>query len=390
MTTIVKAANAAQFLAIVPRLLGCHVTRSVVLVPFEGKRTCGGMRFDLPHADDEVDRLAATFIGMVCKLPDVDRVAIVVYTDEAFDGHGIPRESLVEALRIRADACGLAIVDALCVGPDAWGSYLDPDPAARRRPLDEVADGAPPLLEGMPEPAAHQSAGVELPTVDQARAEQVGRALTDLEHAVAVLCGPAPGCDAGSAASPDAAVADDDRVDPRALAAACTLDDLPDLFERALRWSPEDLTPYEAATMIWCLTRPALRDIATVDWCGGIAAGDEALDAQLRWEQGEEYPAHLAMHMWGEGDRPDVGRLKKALALTRMLAALSPREHRPGILATCAWLSWALGRSTHAGHYASSACEIEPEHGLAEIVLSFVAAGHLPEWAFARPGGEVT
>ena len=30
------------------------------------------------------------------------------------------------------------------------------------------------------------------------------------------------------------------------------------------------------------------------------------------------------------------------------------------------------------------ACDLEPEHGLAEIVRSFVHAGHLPDWAF-RP-----
>ena len=48
------------------------------------------------------------------------------------------------------------------------------------------------------------------------------------------------------------------------------------------------------------------------------------------------------------------------------------------------WLAWALGRSTHAERYAILACEVEPEHGLAEIVRSFVLAGHLPDWAFRR------
>jgi hypothetical protein len=66
--------------------------------------------------------------------------------------------------------------------------------------------------------------------------------------------------------------------------------------------------------------------------------------------------------------------------------AVAPRADRPGTLAVCAWLSWALGRSTHAEVYASAAREIEPEHGLSEIVLSFVAAGHLPDWAFRRAG----
>ena len=91
------------------------------------------------------------------------------------------------------------------------------------------------------------------------------------------------------------------------------------------------------------------------------------------------------MHMWGEGDRPEPDRLSAALELARHLAALAPRPQRAGVLATCGWLAWALGRSTHAAHYAGLACEIEPEHGLGEIVRSFVHAGHLPEWAFERP-----
>ena len=49
-------------------------------------------------------------------------------------------------------------------------------------------------------------------------------------------------------------------------------------------------------------------------------------------------------------------------------------------------LSWALGRSTHAALYAERACEVDPEHGLSQIVLSFVQAGHLPDWAFRSAG----
>jgi hypothetical protein len=76
--------------------------------------------------------------------------------------------------------------------------------------------------------------------------------------------------------------------------------------------------------------------------------------------------------------------------IARHAAAIAPREARPGPLATCGWLSGALGRSTHADLYALEACEIDPEHGLAEIVRSFVHAGHLPEWAFQRPARRVT
>jgi len=373
MTTIVKAASAAQFLSLVPRMLGYRPTRSLVLIPFAGSRSLGAMRIDLPADAESVDAAAATVLGMVCRLPEADAIATVAYTDDSFSG-GMPHAALSAALASRADACGIRLNDSLCVGADAWGSYLDAELPDGGRPLADLGDE--------PDGAAHltiadgdQTAGVDLPTADEAETERVARALQSLAEAVGVLCGP----DAGTGES-----SPNGRIDPLALSAVCTLDDLPSLFEDALRWDPDDLPPYDIAAIIWCLSRPALRDIALVDWCGGLAAGDEAFDAQLRWEAGEEYPAHLAMHMWGEGERPDPERLERALALARRAAAVAPRAVQPGPLATCAWLAWALGRSTHAEVYARRACDIEPEHGLAEIVQSFVHAGHLPDWAFRR------
>lgn len=61
-----------------------------------------------------------------------------------------------------------------------------------------------------------------------------------------------------------------------------------------------------------------------------------------------------------------------------MIAAHTPRHERAGALSVCAWLSWALGRSTHAERYAALARELDPTHGFADIVARFVAAGHLP------------
>ena len=390
MTTIVKAANAAQFLSLVPKMLGYRPTRSLVLIPFAGSRSIGAMRFDLPDATsfDELDSIAATLIGVVCRLPDADAVAAVAYTDAVFGEEGLPHRDLIEALERRADACGVRVTDALCVAADAWGSHFDPSCPDSGRPLHELAEeprGAEHLSVG----DGDQAAGAELPQVDLAESERTAHALAALEDAVRLLCGPeqvnTTRADAAASAVSDDETSDGRRVDPQALAAVCTLDDLPTLFEGVLGWDAACLPPFDAAALTWCLARPALRDIALVQWCGGMAAGDEALEAQLRWESGEEYPAHLAMQMWGEGERPDPGRLEAALTLSRRVAAAAPRPVRAGPLATCAWLAWALGRSTHAERYAALACEIEPEHGLAEIVRSFVHAGHLPDWAFHRP-----
>ncbi len=380
MSTIVKAADAAGFLSLVPRMLGYAPSRSVVLIPFGGGRSLGALRFDLP--DDGVDAFAATAIGMVCRLPDADAVAAVAYTDARFDGERMPHPALFDALERRADASGLRMTDALCVAGDGWGSRYDADLPPTGRPLVDL-DAVPPGAEDMAPAEGDQSTGAELPVPGLIETERVGRALRGFSRAVEVICGRRDDREDEDEASDPG---DASRIDPRALEAVCALDDAPALFEEALEWPP-DLEPYDAATLVWCLARPALRDVALVQWSGTLTDGDDALTAQLRWESGEEYPVHLAMRMWGEGERPDPDRLENALALVRHVAALAPRASRPGALSMCAWLSWALGRSTHAEAYARAACEIEPEHGLSEIVRSFVHAGHLPDWAFRR-GGE--
>ncbi|MEJ1154429.1 DUF4192 family protein [Microbacterium marmarense] len=377
MTTIVKAANAAQFLSLVPHLLGFTPSRSLVLVPFDGDRSLGAMRFDLPAASpdappDTIDRIASTVIGMVCRLPAATAIAAVAYTDAAFGaGAALPHQDLLRALERRADSCGLRITDMICVASDAWGSLFDSERPGEARPLAEIN----PHLDAEvgPAPVGNQTAGADLPPVDSAQQEHVAEAIVSLKHLVALLSGAPDG---------EAEADSTQRINPQTIAAAYTLDDIPALLEESLTWDLADLAPYDVALVGWCLARPSMRDVALVQWSGQFDDGDEALDAQLRWETGEEYPPDLAMRMWGEGERPEPGRLNAGLELSRRIAATVPRDMRPGPLSMCAWLSWALGRSSHAEVYASMACEIEPEHGLSEIVLSFVSAGHLPEWAF--------
>ncbi len=302
MTTIVKAANAAQFLSLVPKMLGYRPSRSLVLIPFAGSRSIGAMRFDLPSAaeSDEIDRIASTLIGMVCRLPDADGVAAVAYTDETFADRGMPHRDLIEALERRAEACGIRMTDALCVAADAWGSHFDALRPQEGRPLGELGD-EPRGAEHLDVAEGDQAAGSELPRVDLAEKERTARALAALEDAVRLLCGPESVGPAFSRATgaaaplPEATASADEapdgrRVDPQALATVCLLDDLPTLFEEAMGWDADALAPYDAAALTWCLARPSLRDIALVQWCGGMSAGDEALEAQLRWESGEEYP----------------------------------------------------------------------------------------------------
>jgi len=374
MTTIVRAADAAQFLSVLPHLLGCTPQQSIVIVPLAEGRTLGAMRVDLPP-DRQASAAASSIVGMVCRIAELETALVVVYTDAAISpgpAPELPHRPVVDALLTRAGECGLPVADALVVAGNGWGSYLDDALPEGGHPLTRIATRNDLPAEAGPLPlAADQSAGAHVPIPRAAQRRAVAQALRSLEAALETICG-IPRVNAGAEA----------RIDPAALQAACALDDLPALIERALSWRAEELSPMDAAMIGWCLARPALRDIALVQWSSDVGGGDAAMEAQRRWEDGEAYPSDLASVMWGEGPRPDAARLEAAMQLARAVAGLMPKKRRAGALAVCAWLSWAQGRSTHADSYARQALHTEPRHGLAEIVRSLVAAGHLPDWAF--------
>lgn len=351
--TVVRAADAAEFLSMVPHLAGCTPRDSLVLVPFADRRTMGALRVDLPPADVDPARLpelAAAFVAMLTRIQHANRVAIVVYTDDPYrDAHGrIARSALVEALLRCAHAADYAIVEALCVAADAWGSHLEPDGPWAGHPLDRIRP------EDVDWPGsdrdairADQTAGCELPPSDLVERERVARELTSMSVRL------------------------DDPAIPALLEDAVAHDDEP---------SPRGL-----ALLTLMLDRPAIRDIALSQWCGGVEAGRAIQRFNVAWAAGEDVDLDGPLALAGEGPTPDADRLRRALALTKRVAACAPRERRAGPLAAAAWLSWALGRSTHAANFVGLAQAIDPGHGLAGIVARMVAAGHLPAWAYERP-----
>ena len=335
--TVIRATGPADFLATIPAMIGYTPRQSVVVIPFADSRSLGVMRFDLPTEDASLPQVASTIIGLAIRVGGATRIATVIYTDQ--DGEtGRP---FVAAILDRAAECGIGITDALYVASDGWGSLL-------------TGDGPHPLTEiGHDLADAHgahgdQRTGIEIPDADPDRLEAVSAALEafDLHDA-----------------------AETDYIE---------------IFEHAVNTDAGEIDPHDAAALIFALSRPAYRDVALVQWSRTIDTGRRALTAQHDWESGTEYPTDLASIMWGEGERPEATRLLAGLDLARHLAPLTPAPIRPGILATAAWLSWALGRSTHADAYATQALAIDNGHGLSEIVASFVQAGHLPSWAFTR------
>lgn len=367
MTETIRARHAADFLALVPQLAGYTPSHSVVLVPFRGTLSAGLLRCDLPAGD--IDAFASTAIGMVCRLPDVDGVAIVVYDDTPWLGGA--HADVVEALLVRADACGLHVGDALGVMADGWGRYFDDAPRPAR-PLTEIV--VPPLPISLARPGDQATDAHLALAPDDARAD-VAAAVASVDDALRAVCGDGAGA-RGAVVG----------VNPHALEAIDALDESGRLWEDALRWvrfGDGPLPPYRAAVLLWTLSRPGLRDVALTQWCHGVEAGAHALEDQLRWEAGEPYPDG-PLFLAGEGPRPDRTRLSDARQLAVELASLAEGAHRAAALATAAWLSWAMGSGTHADVYAHAALAIDPAHGLAGIVSALACDGRLPEWAFTE------
>lgn len=335
---VVKASGTRDFLQMIPSMIGYVPQESVLLVPFHGSRTIGAMRFDVP-ADGQCEQFSHTAAGMVTRVEGTDRVAIIVYTS------GGRHLDVIECLRERFHSIGLGLVDGAFVTPERWGSPL----SGEGGPAEEVApaDMGLPVREGV-------LAGTEAPEVPEATIEIVERALANI---------------------------------PLELLYASTLVGAPRTlqgwFERQLRTEPSEAQAMALAILVALNDRPSMRDMLLVQIVLGEEGGARAEQAQLDWEEGAEYPAEFAAIMWGDGAQPDDDRLKQALALYRYASAAAGDKHA-GILAMCGWLSWALGLASHAEHYANLAVELEPEHGLSEILLSFIRAGHLPDWAFTK------
>ena len=200
--TIVKTPTPQDFLALVPQLVGFLPEQSLVLVAFRGNRTCGALRFNLPRDEagaSELRRIAGTLLGTLCKIPGVDALVPVVYTEQEIGDEpagaeaDLPHGAFLRAIQARAGESGFLVRDALCVAADGWASYLDlgqgrlrpgraPVAAAGRavrHPLSDIAASS--VAQGIPAGSRREIAtlqtGAELPKVDLATRERCARRL---------------------------------------------------------------------------------------------------------------------------------------------------------------------------------------------------------------------
>ncbi|KQM84024.1 DUF4192 family protein [Agromyces sp. Leaf222] len=388
MTAIIRAASAHDFLALVPTLAGFRPEHSLLCVVFVGNRTVGVLRHDLPATAEDDDRLVAAVIGTICRIPDVDAIVPIVYTDERFaDAGRMPRRDLLELVADRAGHAGFTVRDALCQAADGWCSLLDPDAPATGQPLAILEASA--VLREVPEEErlAAVSGAAALPPVDAVRAAAIAaaiaefRGLPSLEAAVAGLAGDA---------------------DPVELVES--------LIARPRR------RPVDARRAAWLLhlaSRPALRDAMMLQIAFGRMMGELAHDRSGRGDAAGEAAVaregcgtlHDGAWSGAEPDdalddvlarliigrsmlRPDPARVERGLSVLRESIAHAPEDVRPGSLCIAGWLAWSIGRGSVAGAFLDAALEIEPDHSMANLLEQHIGSGALPEWVFLRPGSE--
>ncbi len=381
MTTIIRASAAHDLLALVPSLAGFVPERSIVCVAFRGARSAGVLRHDLPRRAKDRAALVTAVIGTLCRMPGVDAVVPIAYTDATFATGGVmPERRLLSLLVRRAEQAGFAVRDALCRAADGWGSLLDADTPATGHPLAMI-DASPAAAQLPAEDRVHDTAdaGGRLPVPDETVAADIATELAAF-------------AEIGRIVGQLDRLGDD--ADPVALA------------ETLLRARPDEHPPLRMAWFVHLADRPAIRDAMMLQFAFGPVVGEaahddaaetasraadrgETVDELVRREvaDGDEDPVSelLGRLLLGQSSlRPDHPRVERALELCRWAAAHAPAELRPAPLCIAAWQAWALGRGSAAGALIDQALAVAPGHPMAALLSAFIGSGVLPEWAFAH------
>lgn len=375
---VLRASTEADFLALVPRIAGFRPTRSVVCVPFAGRRTAGGaMRLDLPIRGRRADlrRLTDAVVHAMSRLAGVDRVDFVVYTDAAFaDERGIPWLDGARQLRTVLERAGFRVGAALCVARDGWGSYLERAHRDEGRPLWEIDANR----LAADEPLERPEAAADLPAIAPRRRAAFAKVRRELELAL----------DSGEN-SPLLAFLEQRPVDPVSTAERCITSSSPSLLD--LAWLAE------------VIASPVHRDVVMLQWAFGRETGARLhasglFYAELQRRTGrsmDEIVAHeLAVDDTADDDGrlllgltervPDRERMQRGVELLRELLALAPDGPTSAAGCMLAWLLWGLGRGTAASTAIGRVLERDPGYGMANVLGSVFAAGMWPNWIFVR------
>ncbi len=402
MPQIIRAETDADFIAMVPALLGMRPVRSLVLIMFEGSRSAGGARVDLPagRSTRELRSLADLCVNIASRSRGIDRVATVVYSDTTFEHErGIPWVDLSRAIEQRMQRAGFGITAQLCVAPDGWGNARATGADRGPRPLTEITES----------PNTERVAGIDvddpqtwgtLPESEPRLAATVNEDLEIIQEHWAHF--------------EESHWIDDSWID---VISSFDAEDLHGSIERIVGQpdDPADVGEEQDATHAWHIATlaayanlPSWRDTLMLQIAFGRRIGRRAADSHRFWNAerrrlgGTMDEVVAASQLMGTGiTDPDSGFLGDLItgetavrpsldrcitgiaALLRAAANVQPR-YRPGLLCMAAWLSWAIGRASASHSLVSQALAIDPGHRMSLIVHALVGSGRVPEWMFSR------
>jgi hypothetical protein len=339
-----KANTPADFVSMVPSMLGFQPQDSLVVVLFRDARSVGSFRLDLPSRHTDLDEYSAELVGVLSRVEGVNKLAFLVYTDTPHDDDLIGRlAEAVMPLQFLYEPNGF-----FYVASDGWGFWGDePSP---------LSDLVIPDERVVQMPVRESQTAID--PVDPPDDQYVS-AVWD----VIVL--------ATMSDIPDADIFDGSA-------------DLFTWWESVLSQTGT-LSPSSTAQILLAFVRPSIRDtllLATID---GEDVGRFATAAQHAYqEHGTPYPEHLAKRIIGAGPRPGFDRMRALRPhLERAILCAPVDDFMVGPLAILGWMSWAAGNASVAREYLYQSAQVDPNHGFTNILIDMIAHGHLPSWAFS-------
>lgn len=396
-TRIISCKTSADLLAALPQLTGFTADDSIFVLLFDGKRTSGCFRLDLPVSEDDEDTegLPDAICDVLEDLGDLHGTtsapAVVITCSQTFErAGGAPWSRLAERIERRLRERGPGVRDLCCLAADGWVSYLDPSAPSRGRPLGEISENPISLDAGVNGRLVPDLASLgRIPRPDPARLAAVAAALEALP--AFPLPGPEPvppprsgsaepAIDTGATFTQTAAVARslmrvDGALSPRMTARLIRSAASPD------RWLQLALA---------VLTRPDFpgelaRDLGPERFIGvpvDIDGPNTAAGATGPRRTGWSIRRILFLLCPDFTDRERLPDIRD-----RLLTAISetPTELRPPLLAFSAWVWWLAGSQTVAGRQVREARDIDPEDALTAMVARLIRTP-----CFYRPSGELS
>lgn len=321
---VLRCTSTADFLAALPQLVGFTAEDSLFVVFFDGNRSGGTLRVDLPQS--ESPQHLTQFIDGLCTLLQNARAhhgwaspAIVISSTRTFqDAQGIPWRRLARRLERRLERSGNRARELCCIVPDGWASYLDPASPSSGHPLSDIAASTVAADTTVPE----LSTLSQFPTPPRAKAESIAAALADEAEPI-------------------------HDIDGASMLEALT--------------SQHPLGTTHAVDIIR-LANTESGWLALFDALAAVASRLPTSPTDARTLQTQTALA-------------EVRRASEQLA---EVVSLTPHPLRPAVISICAIAWWLRGLQSVAHGQITRALEIDPQHEMATIVQRIITEERFP------------